>query len=306
MEKRARSRVKQGLIEDIVEPHPHNRRSPSVAKAFPEVAVEWHKPKNCGFTPSDFSYGSSVSVFWKCSECKHVWRCAIKHRTVSQSQCPRCVSGVSTDLRDYPKALKQFDFERNKRADPHKLHCLKKYWWICAKGEDHRWKSGFYRRSGERCPYCLGRLASSTNNLTLMPKLAKEYHPTKNGRLKAESLSFSSKRVVWWRCKKGHEWQRQVLLRTQKNSQCPYCTNMLVSKENCFAKCAPKAAKEWHKKKNGKTTPNDVVATSIEKYWFECSKCSREWQASLYNRTILGSGCKSCGARAGALRRWRQ
>lgn len=294
------------LIEDIIEPHPHNRRSPSLAKTCPDVACEWNYKKNCGFGPEDFSYGSSVSVWWKCSDCEYDWRCSIKHRSISQSQCPRCVSGVTTDLRDFPKAYKQFDYERNKNVDPHKLFCNKKYWWKCAKAPDHRWRSGFYKRPGERCPFCKGHLPSSTNNLTLVKKLLKEFHPTKNKRLKPENLTIGSKKSIWWVCRKGHEWQRPVNLRTRKKSACPYCTNKLVSLENSFARKAPKAAKEWHPTKNGNIQPQNVLATTISKYWFKCSNCDHEWLGSLYNRAILGCGCKRCAASAGAFRRWRR
>ncbi|MBF0217854.1 MAG: zinc-ribbon domain-containing protein [Candidatus Omnitrophica bacterium] len=45
------------------------------------------------------------------------------------------------------------------------------------------------------------------NNLLLVnPSLAKEWHPTKNGKLTPKDVTPGSDRKVWWQCKKGHEW----------------------------------------------------------------------------------------------------
>ncbi|MED4634714.1 zinc-ribbon domain-containing protein [Peribacillus frigoritolerans] len=37
---------------------------------------------------------------------------------------------------------------------------------------------------------------------TIFPELAKEWHPTKNGKLTSEDVTDGSKKVVWWLCKK--------------------------------------------------------------------------------------------------------
>ncbi|RJR47700.1 MAG: hypothetical protein C4576_09190 [Desulfobacteraceae bacterium] len=36
------------------------------------------------------------------------------------------------------------------------------------------------------------------------PHLAKEWHPTKNGKLKPQDISPMSERMIWWICKAGH------------------------------------------------------------------------------------------------------
>lgn len=42
--------------------------------------------------------------------------------------------------------------------------------------------------------------------LTKRPELAKEWHPTKNGDLKPEYITYGSHRKIWWLCEQGHEW----------------------------------------------------------------------------------------------------
>ena len=49
-----------------------------------------------------------------------------------------------------------------------------------------------------------------------------EWHPTKNGKLKSNQVTKSSNKKVWWRCKKGHEWEAMVGKRTIGRN-CPKC-----------------------------------------------------------------------------------
>ena len=54
------------------------------------------------------------------------------------------------------------------------------------------------------------------------PKLASQWHPTKNGSLLPEYVSVSSNKKVWWICEKEHEWQAIINSRN-KGAGCPYC-----------------------------------------------------------------------------------
>jgi hypothetical protein len=54
------------------------------------------------------------------------------------------------------------------------------------------------------------------------PKLAKEWHPNKNGSLTPSMVTSKSNKKVWWMCEQGHEWQARVEDRTQGN-RCPIC-----------------------------------------------------------------------------------
>jgi hypothetical protein len=53
--------------------------------------------------------------------------------------------------------------------------------------------------------------------------LAKEWHPTKNGDLTPDDITYGSGKKVWWLCKSKHEYQAVVYNRTGNNSGCPYC-----------------------------------------------------------------------------------
>ncbi|MAM00960.1 MAG: hypothetical protein CMC11_01790, partial [Flavobacteriaceae bacterium] len=47
------------------------------------------------------------------------------------------------------------------------------------------------------------------------PKLASEWHPTKNGDLKPENVTSGAEQKVWWQCSEfaGHEWEAKVYSR---------------------------------------------------------------------------------------------
>jgi hypothetical protein len=54
------------------------------------------------------------------------------------------------------------------------------------------------------------------------PNLAAELHPERNGDLDPYALGAGSNRMVWWRCKAGHEWSAKVSHRT-RGTGCPVC-----------------------------------------------------------------------------------
>ena len=51
-----------------------------------------------------------------------------------------------------------------------------------------------------------------------------------NGPLTAADITYGSKRKVWWRCAKGHEWQASAGSRTIKDTGCPVCAGNVSQK----------------------------------------------------------------------------
>jgi len=175
-------------------------------------------------------------------------------------------------------------------------------WWKCKKGPDHEWQAPVYSRTGRRsgCPFCLNLRLSVTNCLaTKYPELAKEWHPTKNGKVKASDVVAGGKDKVWWRCKKdkSHEWEADIYRRI-KGSQCPDCTHQRVSKDNCLKKDFPYIAAQLHPTKNGDLTGFDIASYSGKNVWWFCKVSSEhDWEATPANRTGLGSGCPFCAGK---------
>jgi very-short-patch-repair endonuclease len=134
------------------------------------------------------------------------------------------------------------------------------------------------------------------------PELAKEWHPTKNGVLTAENISYSSNKKVWWLGKCGHEWDAQVNNRINGNG-CPRCYENTTGRKlghrrrlkkgiNDLATENPKLASEWHPSKNGNLLPSDFLSGSHSKVWW-LGKCGHEWDALIGSRNN-GVGCPHC------------
>jgi positive regulator of sigma E activity len=130
--------------------------------------------------------------------------------------------------------------------------------------------------------------------LELNPDLAKEWHPTKNGSLTPSDVTLHSKKKVWWKCNKNHEWQAVVDSRSIGRS-CPYCSGKAVCDDNCLSTLNPDLAKQWHPTKNGSLTPSDVTLHSSKKVWWICGK-GHEWEVLVSSRSA-GDGCPYCSGR---------
>ena len=103
-----------------------------------------------------------------------------------------------------------------------------KFWWLCSTC-DHEWPAD--RHSGNQCPAC-ARQAVHTDGRNSMrithPKLAEEFHPTKNGDLTPDNLLAGTNIKIWWKCSKcSYVWDAAGSSRLdkthQKGSNCPSC-----------------------------------------------------------------------------------
>ena len=131
--------------------------------------------------------------------------------------------------------LKQWHPTKNVSLTPRDVTSgsRQKVWWLCEKG--HEWQAAVYTRTGgSGCPYCAGKRAyPGENDLTSQyPDIAAQWHPTKNGSVTPDSVTTGTRRKVWWRCEKGHEWQAAVASRVN-GMGCPvYAGKVITLDEN--------------------------------------------------------------------------
>jgi hypothetical protein len=267
----------------------------------PDIADQWHPEKNGFLTPEDVTPVSKRKVWWECSK-GHEWVDVIRARIKYNNGCPYC-NGIE-GYREYnlsslhPDIASQWHPTKNSTLTPEDVTpgSARKVWWVCEKG--HEWRAIISTRiSGANCPYCSGFYPSPSNNLQAkFPKLARQWHPTKNKWLKPSMVTQYSGKKVWWQCDKGHEWQAVVESRTFKNDGCPYCSGKRASKEYNLLKNYPEIAKQWHPEKNHDLTPDKVTPGSDKKVWWICEK-GHEWQATVRERSIQGNGCPYCAGK---------
>jgi hypothetical protein len=123
------------------------------------------------------------------------------------------------------------------------------------------------------------------------PRLAKQWHPTKNGKLTPKAVLLKSGRKVWWICEKGHEWEATIANRSN-GTGCPYCSGLRPCQDTCLDTADPVLASEWHPRRNFPLTPRDVTKCSAKKVWWMCKR-GHEWQARVQARNA-GNGCPKC------------
>ena len=159
------------------------------------------------------------------------------------------------------------------------------------------------------CPYLSGRAVwPGFNDLaTTHPKLAAEWHPTRNGDRTPDQVTAGSNDLAWWIYpyddpKTGNhfdfEWPADIESRALGGAGCPFLNGQDVWPGfNDLATQEPEIASEFSQGKNHGVTPNKVHAGSSRRYWWKCKVCSHEWRASVVNRVKKGSGCPECAKR---------
>ena len=279
----------------------YTEKENSILNTNPTLTSEWNYDKNGDLRPEHFMANSGKKVWWKCSK-GHEWQATITSRN-NGTGCPICSNKqVLTGYNDLatinPKLASEWNFEKNSDLKPGDVTVgsNKKVWWKCNKG--HEWQATIANRNnGNGCVYCTGQMVlKGYNDLqTINPLLAIEWNYDKNDNLKPEDFTAGSGVKIWWKCKKGHEWQARINSRNAGQG-CPYCASRYVIKgESDLATLNPELASEWNYDKNGDLRPEDFTAKSGIKVWWKCSK-GHEWQANIYDRN-RGRGCPYCAGK---------
>jgi hypothetical protein len=280
----------------------------SLAARLPELAAEWHATKNGALTPRDVRPTSGRSVYWKCTTCRHVWRTAVSHRATRSHGCPVCshrvVTGKTSLAAKFPTIAAEWHPTKNGALTPNDIvpRSPRDVHWRCARDASHEWRTRVFKRTREKhgCPFCSHKRVSPATSLARVhPRLAREFHPTKNGALTARDVLPGSDRKVWWRCRKApaHEWEAQVYARARLGTGCPLCLGRVATPTTSLRVTHPALAGEWHATKNGHRAPDDVKAGSDFEAWWRCTKNKKHaWQARVVTRA-RGAGCPVCAGR---------
>lgn len=204
-----------------------------LATSNPNLAAEWDYEKNKNITPQMITIGSGKKYWWHCDK-GHSWKAIVSHRKNGVG-CPICagqvvLSGFNDLATVNPKLAAEWNYNKNGSLVPSNITAgsEKKVWWICSKG--HEWKAGIGQRNSGKlgCPICSNKqVLVGLNDLeTTHPEIAAEWNYEKNGTLTPQSFTAGSNKLVWWRCKNGHEWKAQVNARLQ-GAGCAKCSAYL-------------------------------------------------------------------------------
>ncbi len=138
----------------------------------------------------------------------------------------------------------------------------------------------------------------------LFPELAKEWHPTKNGKLTPDLFVPGSQEIVWWLCPEcGNEWPASIVNRS-KGHGCDICATerrKVTKKDTLLAKRGGINKKwcllDWDYEEN-EYGPEYYTNGSAEVVSWRCHKCGHKWKTPICNRTRdYRSGCSLCSGK---------
>lgn len=203
----------------------------SLASILHEIKPIWHPSKNAPLEAEMFRLNSHKLAWWTC-DYGHEWQASIAHIS-NGGGCPYCSNtrvGYGNDLASVkPELAKEWHPSKNGILRPRDVlpGSGKKVWWKCKYG--HEWEATVNSRNkGTGCPYCANRRVGYGNDLnTLRPDIADLWHTEKNGKLKPSDFTPGTRKSVWWRCEKGHEWKQKITDRTHSTYLCPKCKTKL-------------------------------------------------------------------------------
>lgn len=279
---------------------PHLRR---MLSAYPRLVTEFDAAKNAPRTPKTVSFGSNGAIWWRCARA-HEWQASPSKRTQGQN-CPYCsgrrVGSTNALAARNPDIATSWHPTKNGVVTPNDVTSGsgRRFWWACAKSLDHVWCCAVLQRTRNGCPFCAGRRVCASNSLAVRaPRLAREWHPSKNEPLTPRSVVAGSARRVWWRCRKGHEWATSIANRFAAGHDCPACAGQKVTPMTSLAARVPAAMRFWHPTKNLPLTPWDVTARSGRRVWWRCTKGpDHEWEGVIGRQGAKGGRCPFCSRR---------
>lgn len=210
----------------------------------------------------------------------------------------------------HPSIAVQWDLKRNKPLTPDLVTSASKnrVWWICSEG--HSYQVSIYSRvRSNGCKTCNVReysekprrtkLSKSMSLSVARPDLLSEWDYKRNN-IQPEELSAKSGRLVWWRCKLGHQWQSTPKRRSRGG--CPACAkesagdrvraSRLRSAGISLEDARPELMSEWNFEDN-EIHPSKLTLKSNYRAHWKC-RFGHEWSATVVNRTHNLSGCPYC------------
>jgi hypothetical protein len=233
----------------------------TLAVSHPEIAAQWHPTRNGDLSPDKVPPGSGKLVWWLCpNDPTHVWRTRVNTR-VNGHGCSICAGKKRFDNPlsvTHPEIAAEWHPSKNGDLTPEQKTAGSsiEVWWKCKYG--HEWPAKINTRASKRaiekgygqCPYCQGKLPLSSFG-SKYPKLAKQWHPTKNGSRTAFDVPANSRDLVWWQCETypEHEWQAQIKSRVDSSGECKFCVRARNPKKPYLSEFSLELAMEWHRTK---------------------------------------------------------
>jgi hypothetical protein len=223
----------------------------------------------------------------------------------------RLIAGVNDLSSQFPELALEWDYQLNGDLKPENvtISSSKELYWT-HQGEfrkkefTYTWQSTVSDRvRGRECPIYSGKavLPDINSFMAIHPILAASWDYSKNT-ITPDKISHASGDKYFWIHiidKNGvlfiHRWEQSADKRAQGKG-CPICSGREVMINfNDFASQYPGCAKEWYRKGNGKTRPDQYTSQSNKMVLWRCEGKYKEknfiyiWRASIAARAKGGN-----------------
>ena len=268
---------------------------------FPALALSWHPTKNLPLTSDKVTFGSGKKVWWICGK-GHEWRAIVATRSMYGSGCPLCKPQTSkVELRVLWECRKIFN-SVDWRVDilgsecdvvlPHLRVCIEidGYPWHRDKLEKDKQKTAKFEKAGFKVvrlrdlelPEILGECVMFDNKKSL-------HEPIRQLVQKVFDLGKPSVDE----CSRIHEYMKSRYFWGEDEFLAALAAIDLSGREASFSDDRPELLREWDSDRNAPKDPKFFSSGSMERVWWVCDE-GHSWQASIKNRTRLGTGCPYC------------
>jgi superfamily II DNA or RNA helicase len=193
---------------------------------------------------------------------------------------------VAESIAVHPLLSKLWDDTKNGAAASVLVRSFRAAWWRCENGHSFQ-RSPRSMLSDSACPDCR-RGPSASSIAKARPSLIPLWNAEKNGDASPTTVDAAQVANAWWRCPKGHDFQRSPLLMV-RDSVCPVCT----ATEKSLATTNTAVAAEWHPTRNGEITPAQVDADHVMNAWWLCPN-GHDYQATVRSRARGSRNCSTC------------
>ena len=271
----------------------------SLAATHEHYAAEWHPDANGDVTPQDVLAGSGMRWYWLCAAAGHTFFVSPNARTTSGVGCGYCANLLVDETNclrtTHPAIAAELNDALNEGRNADNVVAGSEYTmaFTCPLGHDY-WTTPAHRTRGSNCLVCTHQVVHPTTCLAATePEVAAMWHESLNGDLTPWDVFPRSMGKAWWRCKNGCVYDGAIAKRVE-GVGCRYCSNRAVNAKNCMRVTRPDLSAEFHPTKNGERTPDDVVAGTSHRLWWQCISHGHDWQVSGDNRVRQATGCPYC------------
>ena len=195
----------------------------NLAKTNPHLIPEWDFDKNT-IKPTHLTYGSVISIYWKCVKFGHSWQATPNSRTSRKrkdgkpSGCPKCAGNEvlkeNSLLALFPNIAKELHPSNKFKANEITAHSTKRGLWECSKCE-YQWSTKIQSRTNKQkdrkpsgCPSCAKSIPSKKYNFAVIYPERLKYWDYKRNRIKPNQITPHSSVEIYWVCEKNHQFER--------------------------------------------------------------------------------------------------